>query len=513
MLIRKLMKLLSSRLIFTMLLILLQLVLFFVILFQLSGAFIYFYVVLYIVSILMVIYLINEDSKSPSLKLPWILLIVLIPLVGGIAYLFFGRNAVEHEAIKRRTEVDSKLKEINSNNDLENELKEINPYYATQAHYIHSVSNAVVYKHTHSEYLPLGEVMFDKLCEILRNAKHYIFLEFFIIEEGYMFDTVLEILKQKVREGVDVRIIYDDLGCINTLPNGYYRKLESYGIKCGVFNPFKPVLSIVHNNRDHRKIVVVDGYMGINGGINLADEYINKKERFGHWKDTAIYLEGEAVHNLTLLFLENWYYCGYDLDDYKQYSPLMYMPATIEEDGYYQSYGDSPLDDELCGQNVYMNVLNEAVDYVYITTPYLIIDYEFLNSIKMAAKRGVDVRIITPHIPDKWYVHMLTRAYYGTLLQAGVRIYEYTPGFIHAKTMVADDKEAICGTINLDYRSLVHHYECATIMYNCASCKDIKNDFLETVKKSEEITLDTLPKHNILYDVIMNILKLFASLM
>lgn len=510
---RKLLKSLTSRLSLTVLLILIQVVFFFVMLLRLGDLFIYLDLVLYFLSIVLTIYLINDDNKSPSLKLPWILAIVLFPLLGGIGYLLFGRNAVEHDAILLRNTITTKLKDYYGSNHLQVKLAEKNKYYATDASYIHKVSNAVLHNNTKSEYFPIGEAMFDKLCEMLEKAEHYIFLEFFIVQEGEMFDKVLDILKDKANKGVEVRFIYDDLGCIKTLPGDYYKKLESYGIKCGVFNPFRPIVSIIHNNRNHRKIAVVDGYMGISGGINLADEYINKRERFGHWKDTAIYLEGEAVHNLTLLFLEDWYYCRNEMEDYGEYAPFKYAPNVIESDGYYQSYGDSPLDEELCAQNVFINVLSHSTDYVYITTPYLIIDYDFLNSIKLAAKRGIDIRIITPHIPDKWYVHMLTRAFYHSLLDAGVRIYEYTPGFIHAKTMVSDDSVAIVGTINLDYRSLVHNYECATIMYYSSTCMDIKADFEKTLEVCEEMTIDNLPKHNLVYEVVMNIIKLFAPLM
>lgn len=511
--IRRILKALTSRLLFTILLILAQCLLFLLLLVRLSEMFVYVYITLYILSLSIIIYIINEDEKSPSLKILWLLFIALLPLAGGVIYLFFGRNAVEVEAINRRKKINDILNNYRINHNLEDELRKTNPYYATQAHYISKVSNASLLENTQSSYLNDGEVMFKKLCEMLEKAEHYIFLEFFIITEGYMWDSIIEILKRKVKSGVEVRVIYDDIGCIKTLPNHYNRTLESYGIKCGVFNPFIPILSIVHNNRDHRKIAVVDGYMAINGGINIGDEYINKVERFGHWKDTAIYLEGEAVHNLTLMFLENWYYCGKKEEDYGNYYPLKYSKQEYASDGYYQSYGDSPIDNEQCGQNVYMNVLNHAHDYVYITTPYLIIDYEFLNCIKLAAKRGVDVRLITPHIPDKWYVHLITRAFYRNLMKSGVRIYEYTPGFIHAKTMVADDSEAIVGTINLDYRSLVHHYECATIMYNCSTCLEIKQDFMDTLDVSEEMTKDKLPKYSLIVDMLMNTIKLFAPLM
>ena len=506
----KIKKIFTSRLVVTGALIILQCILLFYEVLKLSTVFIYMNFILYFLSLLMVVYLVNEGDKSPSIKMPWIILILIVPLVGGVAYLLFGRNAVEVEAIRRRNTVEKKLKEYYGNNELEEELRMQSEPLATQSHYIHKVADCSLQKNTQSEYLPLGEVMFEKTIEILQKAQKFIFIEFFIIEEGVMWDTILEILKKKVAEGVEVRVIYDDIGCIRTLPNNYEKTLRSYGIKCSVFNPFKPVLSIIHNNRNHRKIIVVDGIYGINGGINLADEYINKKERFGHWKDSALYLYGEGVRNLTLIFLEDWYYCNNPLEDYS-----LFMPQTlsIESDGYVQSYGDSPLDANLTGQNVYMNVLGMATKYVYITTPYFIIDYEFLNAIKQAALRGVDIRIITPHIPDKWYVHIITRSYYQTLIESGVKVYEYKPGFIHAKTMVCDDTIGICGTINLDYRSLVHHYECATILYQSKTVLAMKDDFSKTLEKCINAENLNKRKHKMLYDIIMNIVKLFASLM
>ena len=313
-------------------------------------------------------------------------------------------------------------------------------------------------------------------------------MEYFIIEEGKMWNSIYEILKEKIKNNVKVYIIYDDFGCMKTLAEDYYEKLNEEGISCVPANKFRPVLSRIHNNRDHRKITVIDGKIGFTGGINLSDEYINEKVKFGHWKDTAIKLEGEAVNNLTALFLEMWNSQNQEQLDEKKF--LNQKVEEIKEVGVVAPYGDGPeyIYKDNIGKYVYINMLNAAKKYVYITTPYLLCDYEILNALCICAKKGVDVRIITPHIPDKKTIFIMTQSNYRNLIQNGVKIYEYTPGFIHAKQFICDDIFATCGTINLDYRSLVHHFECGVWMYNVQCIEKMKNDFLETQIISEEIT-------------------------
>ena len=338
-------------------------------------------------------------------------------------------------------------------------------------------------------------------------------MEYFIIDEGVMWNSILEILEEKAKEGVDVRVIYDDMGCIRTLPKKYYKILESKGIKAIAFNKFVPLLSVVMNNRDHRKITVIDGEVGFIGGINLADEYINEKVRFGHWKDASMVMEGQAVWNLTVMFLQLWNFNKEKAEDYEKFRAIKSYETNIESDGYVQPYGDSPLDGETVGEYVYLNIINKARDYVYINTPYLIIDNELVTALTLAAKSGVDVRIVTPHIEDKWYVHMVTRAYYTQLIECGVKIYEYVPGFIHSKTFVCDDEIGVVGTINMDYRSLYLHFECGVWLYKTKSVFEIKEDFLKTLEVCENITLDQCKNIKWSNRVLRAILRVFAPLM
>ena len=307
-------------------------------------------------------------------------------------------------------------------------------------------------------------------------------------------NMILEILKEKAAKGVDVRLIYDDFGSVTVLPYKYYRKLESYGIKCEAFNKFIPIFSVVMNHRDHRKITVIDGHTGFTGGLNLADEYINRKERFGYWKDTGIMLKGEAVWNLTAMFLTVWNAVRPTDKDFRMFMPGRYHAKDFPSDGYVQPYGDSPLDNETVGENVYLNMINAAQKYIYMCTPYLIIDNEMITALCLAAKRGVDVRIVTPNIPDKKLVFCLTQSYYPQLLESGVNIYQFTPGFIHAKCFVCDDKFATVGTINMDYRSLYLHFECGVFLYRSSAVMQVKEDALETMEKSCLVTENMIQK-------------------
>ncbi|HAX72148.1 MAG TPA: cardiolipin synthase, partial [Firmicutes bacterium] len=366
---------------------------------------------------------------------------------------------------------------------------------------------------TITEYVTPGEIKFQRLKEELLKAKHFIFMEYFIIEEGSMWDPILEILAQKAKEGVDVRLMYDDVGCLSKIPYKYDEKIRKLGIKCAVFNPIGTFFNIRYNNRDHRKITIIDGHTAFTGGINLADEYINVNQHLGHWKDAALYLKGEGVWNLTLMFLQNWNYTTNTTDDYDLFKPKVHHLEPFESDGYVLPYGDSPLDDEIVGELAYLNMINRAKDYIYINTPYLIVDNELVTALCLAAKSGVDVKIVTPHIPDKWYVHIVTRGYYKELIKAGVKIYEYTPGFMHSKTFVSDDELGIVGTINLDYRSLYLHFECAVWLYKTKSVSQIKEDFVKTLKVCQEITLEECDNVTVYAKVIRAILMIFAPIM
>ena len=357
--------------------------------------------------------------------------------------------------------------------------------------------------------------MFPVLVRELEQAEHYIYIEYFIINDGVMWRTILDILERKTTEGVDVRLIYDGFGCLTTLPYHYERFLREKGIQCQVFNPFRPLLNIVQNNRDHRKICVIDGKTGFTGGINLADEYINQKRRFGHWKDTAVILKGEAVWNMTVMFLHMWNVIANSSEpiDHELHLPHHFHPDSFESDGYVQPYSDTPLDGEIVGENVYLNIINRARKYVYICTPYLIIDNEMMTALCLAAKSGVDVRIMTPGIPDKKMVFLLTQSYYEQLLEAGVHIYEYQPGFLHAKSFVCDDEIAVVGTINLDYRSLYHHFENGVWFYKNKVIQDILSDFQETLNYCDPISIDFCRNRNIVIRAFQSILRLFAPLL
>ena len=378
-----------------------------------------------------------------------------------------------------------------------------------QSEYILNSCDMPLYQNTETTYFEIGEKFYDSLIDELKKAKKYIFIESFIVSKGFMLDTILDILKQKVKENVEVRFMFDDWGTIETLPHGFNKKLEAYGIKCVIFNPLVPILSFRHNNRDHKKIIIIDGNIAYTGGVNIADEYINRKERFGHWKDSGIMIKGEAVKSFTFMFLESWHYYKNREEDYRRYMP------TIEgqSDGYVQPYIYNPMDEKPVARNVYVNILNEAKKYVYITTPYLIMDVELTNAVISAAQRGVDVEIITPHIPDKWYVHAVTKSFYDELLKAGVKIFEYTPGFIHAKNVICDDDVATIGTVNFDYRSLYHNYECGVWMYNTHIIQEMKNDFENTRDISMKITKELVSRTSLSQRLVQELLKFFSPML
>lgn len=465
-----------------------------------------------LISALVVLWIINK-SDNPAYKLAWIIPILIFNISGGILYIILGNKKPSR---KMRRELEKVQKETSKyliqNDKVSEELRKENEIILGHANYINHAAGFPIYKNTEVKYYSVGEDNYADLIEELKKAKQYIFMEYFIIEEGKMWNGILEILEQKAKEGVDVRLMYDDVGCISLLPYGYDKVLEKKGIKCIAFNPFKPLLSLAMNNRDHRKITVIDGHTGFTGGINLADEYINEKERFGHWKDTGVMLKGDAVWNLTMMFLEMWNSVRKTDNDFSIYKPEIHQTKTIVNDGFVQPYGDSPLDEEIVGENVYMNIINTAKKYVYIFTPYLIIDNEMMTALCLAAKRGIDVRIVTPGIPDKKAVFKLTRSYYPQLIKSGVKIYEYTPGFIHAKVFLCDDEIATVGTINMDYRSLYLHFECGVYLYKNKCIKDIKADVIDTLSKSHEFSKEDL-KDSRRYALWQAILRVFAPLM
>ena len=462
---------------------------------------------LYIGTILAIV----NRNMPPESKVTW-LLFAVVPVFGFLLYLMIGERRLSKKEIQQLEKMDSmKFREDNSY-DLRVELKQENKSaFGIVKSLLSMDHNADVYDGTASQYFSLGEEMFEAMLDDLRSAKKFIFLEFYIIDPGLMWNRILEILVDKVQQGVEVKLLYDDIGCMATLPGDYTKRLRKMGIDAHKFNKVIPRMTVAYNNRDHRKILVVDGQVGYTGGINLADEYINHIVRFGHWKDGGVRLEGRAVKALTRLFLMNWYINRGEITDFDRYH---FDSQRVEGKGLYIPYGSGPkpIYKEQVGKAVYQNIINQAIGYVYITTPYLIIDYDLTEDIKNAAMRGVDVRIVTPFIPDKKLIQIVTRGAYPDLLEAGVRIYEYTPGFIHSKNVISDDELAVVGTINFDYRSLVHHYENAVLMYQTETIADIKQDFEGLFDISKEISLETL--QNSWYQrLLKEIMQLFAPLL
>lgn len=465
-----------------------------------------------ILSILAVLWIINTED-NPAYKIAWIIFVLVLPLLGGLFYVAVGHKRPA-KGMRKRLDAEEKRTEgeLLQEPAILEKMGTIDRRVRGDAYYLAESGGYPTWDHTSATYYQIGEEYYASLLEELKKAKHFIFMEYFIVGEGKMWDSILEVLEEKARAGLDVRFIYDDFGCISLLPAKYSRILEAKGIKSFAFNPFIPLWSLVMNNRDHRKIAVIDGHTAFSGGVNLADEYINKKVRFGHWKDTGFMLKGEAVWNYTVMFLRMWNAYRHTDENYEAFRPHVWHPEAFEGSGYIQPYSDSPLDDELLGENVYLNILNRAKDYVYIFTPYLIVDHEMQTALCLAAKRGIDVRIVTPGIPDKKTIFQLTRSYYPVLLKAGVRIYEYTPGFLHAKSFVSDDEVAVVGTINMDYRSLYLHFECGTVFFHNPLVQEVKADSLRTMEKSRELGLrDT--RQSFLGGLFCAVLRVFSPLL
>ena len=465
-------------------------------------------IALHVLSIIIAITMIN-NSRHLSSDMLWILLVVIFPVPGTCIYLLLFSNLFTSRMYRKIVrETDTASVYYKQDPEVMEKLNEEDPDLDGQFHYISSSAGFPFYENTSFAYYKCGEEGYPVMLAELKKAEKFIFLEYFIIEEGVMWNGIHEILKQKAEEGLDVRVIYDDMGSISTIPVSYARKLEKEGIHCIRFNVINPLLNAVMNHRDHRKILVIDGKTAFSGGINLADEYINVKKRFGYWKDNCYRVKGKAVWYYTVMFLTTWNAIRPADKDYTVFKAE--IKETEKKDGYIAPYAETPLDGETVGQNIYMNVLNSANDYVYIFTPYLIIDTDLENALILTAKKGVDVRIITPGIPDKKIVWNITRSFYRNLIAGGVKIYEYTPGFDHAKVFVSDDRIATVGTLNLDYRSLYLHFENGTYLYKCHEISDIKADFLDACSKSRCIRLDEIHE-NVFHRMLTGFLKLFAS--
>lgn len=512
---KKIAKLLFNRIFYVAVALLIQLGWVLITVFRLASYSKYISVGLNILSVLVVLWIVNKKI-NPSYKLGWTLLIMTVPIFGLVLYILFGQSRIANIMQQKYEDVQKESAGYLRQDPItEEKLKAEDFSSANQSAYIYQYSGFPAHEHTSAEYFQVGDDMFPVLVQELEQARHYIYIEYFIINDGVMWRTILDILERKASEGVDVRLIYDDFGCLTTLPYKYYETLRAKGIKCQVFNAFRPILNIIQNNRDHRKICVIDGHTGFTGGINLADEYINQKERFGHWKDTAVMLKGEAVWNMTAMFLHMWTVVTNSKETFhfEDYLPHRYHPEPFEGSGFVQPFCDTPLDKEIVGENVYLNIINRARHYVYICTPYLIIDNEMMTALCLAAKSGVDVRIMTPSVPDKKMVFLLTQSYYEQLLEAGVKIYEYQPGFLHAKSFVCDDEIAVVGTINLDYRSLYLHFEDGVWMYKNDVIQEIRDDFIDTMEYCEPISIEFCHSRNFVIHGIQSVMRLLAPML
>lgn len=466
-----------------------------------------------IVAAAMLIYLLNKPG-DPSIKLTWAFVIALFPVPGTLFY-WFVQLDIGHrreQKVLAGTEREARAY-FPDQSALMDQLKDRDPTLYQLATYTGRCGGFPVYEHTEVRYFPLGEHKMAELMRQVERAERFIFLEYFAIDKGELWTQLLALLAEKACQGVEVRLLYDGTCSISALPHDYPEQLAGLGIQCKSFAPIRPMVTTRYNNRDHRKICVIDGTVGFTGGVNLADEYINRKVVYGHWKDTAVMLRGEAVTSLTLLFLQMWN--ATEPEQKRDYASYLLPPEQLRVDcpGYVLPYGDSPLDEELVGEMVYRDILNRAKDYVYIMTPYLILDHEMVTALTFAAKRGVEVKLILPHIPDKPYAFVLAKRHYKELTAAGVQIFEYTPGFIHAKVFLSDDLRAVVGTINLDYRSLYLHFECAAYLQQVPALADIKADFRETLAQCQPVTEKTIRKEKLTTRLAGAILKVIAPLM
>lgn len=490
---------------------LIQLVALFAIYFIFDDKLTYWSSTMFVFRGIMILYLLNSRA-DPTAKITWLAVVIMFPIFGTLLYVYTQKE-IGHRALKKRLdEVAAKTDGVlPQNENVLNELAKEDSGAATLAKYLYGHGGFPVNANTDVTYFPVGEKKFEALLEELEKANSYIFMEYFSVSEGYMWGKILEILLKKAEAGVDVRVLFDGTCEVTTLSPDYARRLRSRGIKCKMFNHVTPFLSTHYNYRDHRKIAVIDGCVAFNGGVNLGDEYINRRKKYGHWKDAAVMLKGDAVRSFTYLFLQMW-----ELDEKNIDTKLLIEPCSETHTGvcgYVIPYGDRPLDGDKVGERVYMDILNRSRRYVHIMTPYLILDREMESAIEFAAERGVEVVLMLPGVPDKKGPYALAKTHYRALLDAGVKIYEYAPGFLHSKVFISDDREAVVGTINLDYRSLYHHFECATYMYGVGCIQKIEEDYLQTLEKCREVSYATVKKERLSVKLRGILLKVIAPLL
>lgn len=528
-LLKYLKKVIFSRLVITIILVLLQAYFLFASFYWLSNYWPVISVLLNLLSIILLVYVVNRDMNS-SFKLSWAIPMCVFPLFGGLLYLYVEGNLATiaiKKSINRRIEETAPY--LQQDQEIRKRMDQKPCSMSAISRYVENAGGFPTYGNTKVKYFSCGEEKFADLLPELEKAEHFIFMEYFIIYEGKVWESILEILKRKAAAGVDVRVMYDGTCAINGLPKKYELSLKEAGIQTCIFLPAVPLFSTHQNHRDHRKILVIDGRVAYNGGINLADEYANITHPYGYWKDTAVKVEGDAVRSYTVMFLQLWYSVG--PESKKGYIPgeyVKYLPETpaakttlsaekekkgVPKDGYVMPYGDGPNSHHNLAENVYLDIMNRANRYIHVMTPYFINDNDVVRAFKYAAERGTDVKLIVPHIPDKKIIYDVTRTYYLALLGAGVHIYEYTPGFVHAKVVVSDDNKAVVGSINFDFRSLYHHFECATYIYKNPVIADIEADFQETLKSCQEVTMEyyrSIPWRHRLFGKVLN---LFAPLL
>lgn len=466
---------------------------------------------LHAVSYAVAIYLLNS-SVEPAFKIAWLLLLLPFPLVGGSIFLLLrGQGLRNHRALKRMQISQQEGMHAPYESGLEVEYPKEMPYLAEgklQIHYLAQEANCIGYHHCHTVYYPWGQEVVPEILTALRQAKSYIFLEFFLVAEGKFWGEILDVLKQKAREGVEIRLIYDGAGCFFSLPPDYPRYLATFGIQCSVFHPLYPVLSTRLNHRDHRKMLIVDGVWAVTGGINVSDEYINEKERFGLWKDSVLTVEGKAVWSMTVMFLTMWRYCTGEEESFFHFFPKKF--PFFQETAIVLPYTNTILDHGAVGQAVFLNLISQAKRYIHITSPYLILDTASQTALCQAAKSGIQVQIITPNIPDKKLVFQVTRGFYPLLQESGVEIYQFTSGFIHGKTVVVDDVFATVGTVNLDFRSLFLHFENGVWLWQSETIAEIEQDFQHTLLES---TLQERQSESSCSKLVSSILRIFSPLM
>ena len=511
---KKLLSILFSRYTLCILLIFIELSGLIVLALFLNAYSIYFVIISAICDLLILIAIINSDM-NPEYRMTWMGVVLLMPIVGSIIYIIFYRHRMSKSEARLAEEIVNELDELSDEPRALAALALESQLACGKAMAVLSIDKtAEVYQNTSAKFYRLGEIMYEDMLEALRSAEKYIFLEYFIFEDGEMWQGIYELLLKKVREGVEVRLMYDDFGCMQTMPEDFGRMLVKDGIDAMPYAIMTARLTRAQNNRDHRKILVVDGRVGFTGGVNIADEYINKNGRLGHWKDGGIRLIGDAVLGLTTIFLTLWDINKGEKSDYPCYLIQDKCKESFTDGGYYLPFGSGPypMYKRQSGKRAIIDIINQAKRYVYITSPYLIIDYDLTDAMVGAVERGVDVRLVLPSVPDKKFVKAMTKSSYPYLIKGGVKIYEYTPGFMHMKSLVADDEYAMIGTINLDYRSLVHHYEDAVWIYRSPVVTDIRDDILASISVSHRMT-EKESRLNLFEWITKCALRLFAPLL